>query len=95
MALLIDHLVGAGEQRWRYFHSERPCSLEIDHQLVFGWRLHRQLGWFLAFEDAIHLGGGTPKLIGKVRSVGDETAIRHEEVAFEIDGRQFVLSGQS
>src|SRR5262245_42342273 len=32
----FDHLVGA---------SERLCGLEIDHQLEFGRRLHRQVRW--------------------------------------------------
>src|SRR5262245_2383180 len=31
----FDHLVGA---------SERLCGLEIDHQLILGWRLHGQVG---------------------------------------------------
>src|SRR5215813_6467699 len=50
---LFDHLVGAGEQRYWYFKPERFRGLEIDHQLVFGRRLHRQVGGPRAFEDAI------------------------------------------
>src|SRR5881296_3175170 len=53
LAHSFNHLVGAREQRGRDFKAERSCGLEVDHQLVLGRRLHRQVGWFLALEDAI------------------------------------------
>jgi hypothetical protein len=35
---LIDHFVGAGEQRRRCIEAERLGSFEIDHKLAaFGW----------------------------------------------------------
>jgi hypothetical protein len=36
---------------------ERLSGLEIDHQLVLGRCLNRQVGWLLALEDAINLTG--------------------------------------
>jgi hypothetical protein len=55
----FDHLVGAGEQRRRNREAQRLGSLEIDHQLVFGRRLHRQIGRLLALEDAIDIASGS------------------------------------
>src|SRR5678816_2241503 len=41
LAHSFDHLVGAGEQRWRHVEAERLGRLEVDHELVLGWRLDR------------------------------------------------------
>ena len=40
---LFDHFVRAGEHRCRQIEAERPGGFQIDHQLVFGRRLHRQI----------------------------------------------------
>jgi hypothetical protein len=47
----LDDIVGCREQRRRHCEAERPGSLEIDDQLEFCRRLHREVGWFLAFND--------------------------------------------
>src|SRR5437899_5427074 len=48
LAHSLDHLVGAREQRWRHVEAERLRGLEVDHQLVFSGRLHRQIGRLFA-----------------------------------------------
>src|SRR6516162_8516635 len=67
---VIRHLVSALLENPRHIETERPCGLEVDHQLVFARRLHRKVGRLLALEDAIDIGRCPSKIIGQVRSVG-------------------------
>jgi hypothetical protein len=61
-----------GEQRRRDFESERLGGFQIDHQLVFGRRLHRQVGRLLALEDAIDIASRAAELVDCVGSIGDQ-----------------------
>src|SRR5215471_12008388 len=54
-AASFDHLVGGSEQRLRYGQPKCLGRLQIDHQLILGWDLYPQVGWLLAFEDAIDI----------------------------------------
>src|SRR5262245_65611967 len=41
---LFDHLVGAGEQRWRQVEAECLGDGKIDYQIEFGWLLDWEVG---------------------------------------------------
>ena len=73
---------------------ERLRGLEVDDQLVLGRRLHRQVGRFLALEDAIDVAGRAPELVDLVRPIGDQAAGGDEE-AFAVDRRQLVPGRQA
>ena len=85
--MLFDDLIGALLQKQRHVEAKRLGGLEIDHQLVLGWRLHRKIGRYLALEDAIDIGRRSPKIIGQVNAVGQQAADFSEETE-RIDGRE-------
>ena len=55
---LLDHLVGAAEQRERDGHTERPGGLKVDDQLHFRGLVDRQISGLLAFKDPAGVDAG-------------------------------------
>src|SRR5262249_28942565 len=91
LGALLDHIVGLRKQRWWDRYAERLSRLEIDHQLVLGWRLHGKIGWLLAFEDAIDVNRGAPMLVDKINAIRDQSAVGDIKSVGN-DRRKFVLS---
>ena len=74
----FDHLVGTGKHTRRYFQAECFGSLDVEHGFVFRRSLHREVGWFLAFQDAVDVGGGKPIQRGLINPEGDQSAFGDE-----------------
>src|SRR5262249_10511486 len=89
----FDHLVGGHEQLVWNLEAQRLGGLEVDHKFILGRRLHRQVGRFLALEDAIDVASGIPVLVDESRPIGYQTA-SDDEVACEVDRGQFVSGCQ-
>src|SRR3981081_695721 len=83
----FDHLVGARKHRWWYVEAKRLGGLEVNHQLVLGRRLHRQIGGLLALEDAIDVPGRASVWVDRIGPVGDQAAI-YGVKAERVDPRQ-------
>jgi hypothetical protein len=71
---LLDYLVGAGEQGWRYFKAERSGSLEIDNELEPSRLLYRQIGRLSALEDAAGIAADVVINVGQICAVAHQTA---------------------
>src|SRR5262245_57878863 len=74
LAHSFDHLVGAREERGRYVEAEGLCGLEVDYQVVLGRRLYRQVGGFLALEDAVDVAGRAAVLLSPIGVIGHQAA---------------------
>ena len=67
-----ENLVGRGQQRFWDGEAERFGSLEVDDEFEFRRLLHREISWFLAFQNAPSIN---PALVEQIAAIG---AIAHQ-----------------
>ena len=89
-ACLLDHVVGAGEQRRRDRETEGLCRLAIDYKLVLGRCLHRKVGRLLALEDAIDIPRRSAELLIHFQTRRTSSPAR-DKVAAVVDRGHFVF----
>src|SRR5215212_11975586 len=91
---LLDHLVGAGEERWWDGNVEGGSCLEVNHELVPGGLLDRQVGWLGSPQNPVHVGRRPPveiESIGSIahQSTGEDVFFRPEHARVAVPKGEF------
>src|SRR5262249_15510480 len=89
----LNDLVGGGQQRFRNCEAERLGGFEVDGQLDFYSLLDRQIGWFLAFENAPGIDANLVVRIVGAAAIADQAA-GQDELTDYIDRGQRVAGRQ-
>src|SRR6516165_6763977 len=71
---LLDDLIGAGEQRWRYFEAENSGGLSVDYKLELTRLHHRQIRRLGSVEDATDIDTDLAQGVGGIGAVAHQSA---------------------
>src|SRR5262245_38480663 len=83
---LLDHLVGASEQRWRHRDAESLGCDQIDDQFELGWLLDGEIGRLRSAQNLVNVDGGAPPKVWEACPIGHEAA-RFDVLAKAVHGR--------
>src|SRR6516162_3073639 len=86
----LDHLVSGGQQRFWDGEAEGLGGFEVDDEVDFCDLLHRQIGWFLAFENAPGIDAFLMALITEAAAIAYQAAGRGELTKWEHRGQRMV-----
>jgi len=86
IAELFDHLISQLPEVHRNIEAKRLGGLKVDHQIVLGRCLYREIGGLLALEDAVDIAGRAAIHVDLIRPIGDQAAGGDVE-AFEVEPR--------
>src|ERR1019366_10554254 len=75
---LLDHLVGAGKQRFRDREAERLGGGQVDDKIESGRELDRNVAGLRAAQNLVHILGCAPEQSWKMWSVRQQPSGLHE-----------------
>jgi hypothetical protein len=84
--VLLDHLVGASDERSRDSDPHGSSRLEVDSQLELGGLQNRSVCGLLAFEHPSCVAADIPPLCGVIGGESDKPARLHRDITDEDGG---------